>query len=163
MYVVIYVCMCVFSHIWLFATPWTVAHQVPLFMEFSRQEYWNGLLFPPLGDLPDSGIRTPVYFISCIGRQILYHCSTWEAHNKNNMCHVWLFAAPWTVVHRAPLSMEFSRQKYWSELPFLSPGDLPNPGLNLGHPHCRQILYTVPSGKPIIRVIPTHKIVTKIK
>ena len=34
--------------------------------------------------------------------------------------------APWTVVHQAPLFMEFSRQEYWSRLPFLTPGDLPN-------------------------------------
>ena len=39
------------------ATPWTEAHQAPLFMEFSRQEYWGGLPFPSLGDLPDSGIE----------------------------------------------------------------------------------------------------------
>ena len=38
-------------------------------------------------------------------------------------------ATPWTVAHWAPLSMEFSRQEYWSEEPFLSPGDLPNPGI----------------------------------
>ena len=37
-------------------TPWTVAHQVPLSIEFSRQEYWSGLPFPPSGDLPDPGI-----------------------------------------------------------------------------------------------------------
>ena len=36
---------------------------------------------------------------------------------------------PWTVAHQAPLSREFSRQEYWSGLPFLSPGDLPNPGI----------------------------------
>ena len=34
---------------------------------------------------------------------------------------------PWTVAHQAPLSLGFSRQEYWSELPLLSPGDLPNP------------------------------------
>ena len=39
------------------ATPWTVAHQIPLSMEFSRQEYWNGLPFPSPGDLPNSGIK----------------------------------------------------------------------------------------------------------
>ena len=44
---------------------------------------------------------------------------------------VQLFAIPWTVVHQAPLSMGFSRQEYWSELPFPPPGDLPNPGSNL--------------------------------
>ena len=38
------------------ASLWTVAHQAPLFMEFSRQEYWNGLPFPPPGDLPNAGI-----------------------------------------------------------------------------------------------------------
>ena len=38
-----------------------------------------------------------------------------------------LFATPWTVAHQAPLSMEFSRQEYWSELPCPSPGDLPDP------------------------------------
>ena len=39
------------------ATPWTVAHQAPLSMEFSRQEYWSGLPFPTLGELPDPEIR----------------------------------------------------------------------------------------------------------
>ena len=39
------------------------------------------------------------------------------------------FASPWTVAHQAPLSMEFSRQEYWSELPFSPPGDLPDPGI----------------------------------
>ena len=40
-----------------------------------------------------------------------------------------LFATLWTEACQAPLSMEFSRQEYWSELPFLSPGDLPDPGI----------------------------------
>ena len=38
------------------------------------------------------------------------------------------FASPWTVAREAPLFLEFSRQEYWSELPFPSPGDLPDPG-----------------------------------
>ena len=45
------------SHVLLFVTPWTVAHQVPLPMGFPRQEYWSRLLFPSPGDLPDPGIR----------------------------------------------------------------------------------------------------------
>ena len=52
--------MCVlscFSHVQLFTTPWTVAHQAPLSMGFSRQDYWSGLPFPALGDLPNSGIK----------------------------------------------------------------------------------------------------------
>ena len=39
------------------------------------------------------------------------------------------FVTPWTVVHQAPLYMGFSRQEYWSGLPFSSPGDLPDPGI----------------------------------
>ena len=45
------------SHVWLFATPWTVACQAPLSMEFSGQEYWSGLPFPPPGDLSHPGIE----------------------------------------------------------------------------------------------------------
>ena len=45
------------SCVWLFATPWTITYQAPLSMGFSRQEYWNGLLFPSPGDLPNPGIE----------------------------------------------------------------------------------------------------------
>jgi len=48
------------SHVQLFATLWTVAHQAPLFMGFFRQEYWSGLPCPPPGDLPDPEIE-PVF------------------------------------------------------------------------------------------------------
>ena len=60
--------------------PWTVAYQAALSMGFPRQEYWSGLLFPSSRDLPNSGIK-PMSFacISCIARQILYHCITWKA------------------------------------------------------------------------------------
>ena len=55
------VCVCVcahmLSHVRLFETPWTVAHQAPLSIEFSWQEYWSELPFPPPGDLPDPGIK----------------------------------------------------------------------------------------------------------
>ena len=47
---------------------------------------------------------------------------------------VWHFVTPWTVAHQAPLSMGFSRQEYWSGLPFLSLGDLPDPGIKPGSP-----------------------------
>ena len=45
------------SHVQLFATPWTVAHQGPLSIGFPRQEYWSGLPSPPPGDLSDPGIK----------------------------------------------------------------------------------------------------------
>ena len=53
-------CACMlsrFSGVWLFVTLWRVAHQAPLSMGFSRQEYWSGLPRPPPGDLPDPGIK----------------------------------------------------------------------------------------------------------
>ena len=56
----IYMCVVVvysLSHVQLFSTPWTVAHQAPLSMGFPRQDYFSGLPFPPPGDLPDPGIK----------------------------------------------------------------------------------------------------------
>ena len=50
------------------------------------------------------------------------------------MCVVLVTETPWTVARQAPLSMEFSRQEYWSGLPFPSPGDLPNSGTEPGSP-----------------------------
>ena len=50
------------------------------------------------------------------------------------LSHVWLFAVPWTVACQALLSMEFSRQEYWSGFPFPFPGDLPDPGIKLASP-----------------------------
>ena len=51
------VCVCALSCVQLFAIPQTVARQIPLSMEFSRQEYWSGLTFPTPGDLPNPGIK----------------------------------------------------------------------------------------------------------
>ena len=51
-----------------------------------------------------------------------------------------LFSTLRTVAHQAPPSMEFSRQEYWSGLPFPSPGNLPNPGIKPRSPHFRQTL-----------------------
>ena len=56
-YFILYVPVKLLSHVRLFATPWTIAHQAPLSMGFSRQESWNGLPFPSPGDLPDPGIE----------------------------------------------------------------------------------------------------------
>ena len=55
------------SHVWLFATPWTIALQTPLFMEFSKQEYWSGVPFPSTGDIPDPGIEpeSPALQVGC--------------------------------------------------------------------------------------------------
>ena len=49
--------------------------------------------------------------------------------NVKSLSRVLLFATPWTRTYQAPPSMGFSRQEYWSALPFLSPGDLPDTGI----------------------------------
>ena len=54
-----------------------------------------------------------------------------------------LFATPWTVAYQAPPSMGFSRQEYWSGVPFPSLGDLPNPGIEPGSPNIAGRLFTV--------------------
>ena len=51
-----------------------------------------------------------------------------------SLSHVQLFVTPWTVAYNATPSMGFSRQDYWSGLPFPSPEDLPNPGIEPGSP-----------------------------
>ena len=54
-----------------------------------------------------------------------------------SLSRVRLFETPWTIVCKAPLSVEFSRQEYWSGLPFPSPGDLPHPGIEPKSPTLR--------------------------
>ena len=66
----------VLSHVWLLATPCTIAHQDPLLMQFSRQEYWSGLPFPPPGDLHNPG--TELASPALAGR-FFTHWATWEA------------------------------------------------------------------------------------
>ena len=78
-----------------------------------------------------------------------------------SLSHVQLFATPWTVAYQAPQSMGFSSQEYWSGLPFPSPGDLPNPGVEPGSPALQaDTLPPEPPGKPIerIRVSAVHTI-----
>ena len=69
--------------------------------------------------------------------------------SEKSLSHVWLFATPWTVAQQAPPSMEFSRQEYWSGLPFPSPGDLPDSGIKPGSPELRaDPLPSEPPGNP---------------
>ena len=70
--------------------------------------------------------------------------------------HVWLFAISRTIARQTPLSMGFSRQECWSGLPFLSPGDLPNPGIKSRSPTPQaDSLPPEPRGKPFSRVCVT--------
>ena len=67
------------SCVWLFATPSTVAHQVPLPLEFSRQKYWSGLPFPFPGDLPNPGIEPESIASSALASGLFTTNTTWEA------------------------------------------------------------------------------------
>ena len=65
------------SRVQLCATPWTVAHQAPLSMGFSRQEYWSGLPCPPLGGLPDPGIEPVSLTSPALAGRISTTSATW--------------------------------------------------------------------------------------
>ena len=70
------------------------------------------------------------------------------------------FATLWTIAHKAPLSMEFFRQEYWSGLPFPSPGALPDPGIKLTFPALAGGFFTAePLGKTIMNLYLASKIV----
>ena len=79
--------------------------------------------------------------------------------------HVWLFASPWTVAQKAPLSMGFPRQKYWSGLPFPSAGDFSDPGMepsSLASPELAGGFFTTSTKAhyyyniPLIGLLPTY-------
>ena len=101
-------------------TVWTVAHQAPLSMGFSRQEYWSGLPIPTSGDLPHPGIEPSSLaspplaggFFSIVpqGKPKLGKI------RLDQISRVRLFVTPWTVARQAPLSMGFPRQEYWNGL-----------------------------------------------
>ena len=74
----------------------------------------------------------------------------WSGKKVKSLSRVRLFVTPWIVAYQASPSMGFSRQEYWSGLPFPSPGDLPDPGSSPGPPHCRQkLLLSEPAGKSV--------------
>ena len=80
------------------------------------------------------------------------------------LSRVQLFVTPWTAAHQAPLSMEFSRQEYWSGLPFPSPGDLPHPGIKPRSPTLQAAsLPTEPTGKLIsMKVVGSRVLFSKV-
>ena len=68
------------NHVQFFVTPWTVACQVSLSMEFSWQEYWSGLPCPPLGDLHDPGIEPSSFLSPALAGGLFTTSAIWEAH-----------------------------------------------------------------------------------
>ena len=89
-----WMCECVlscFSRVWLFVTLWTVAHQAPLSMGFSRQEYWSGLPCPPPGDVPNPGIELTSPALQADSLRLSHQGSV----NKNKT-RSWLWLRSWT-------------------------------------------------------------------
>ena len=85
--------------------------------------------------------------------------SLYSIPSLKSLSRVRLFVIPWTVAYQAPQPMEFSRQEYWSGLPFPSPGDLPNPGIKPGSLALQaDALPSEPPGKPICMYIHKHYI-----
>ena len=73
-----------------FSALWTVAHQAPLSMGFSRQEYWSGLLCPPPGDLPDQGIEPMSLKSTALTGGFFTTSTAWEAHIV--VCHTIIYS-----------------------------------------------------------------------
>ena len=88
-----------FCHVLLCATLWTVAHQVLLSMGFSRQEYYSGLPCPPVGDLPDPGIKpTSLTFPALAGRYITTICVL-VAQSCLTLCNPMDYSLPGSSIH----------------------------------------------------------------
>ena len=126
-----------------------IACQEPLSMEFSRQGSWSGVPYPSLGGPPglELNLGLPhcwqvLYCLSHQGSPWLIQCDLMKIIQgtinidtsiislcAQSLSRVWCFVTPGAVVCQAALSMEFSRQEYWSGLSFHLPEDLSDPGI----------------------------------
>ena len=135
-----------FSHVWLLATLWTVAHQAPLWVGFSRQEYWSGLLCPPSGDLPNTGIKPMSLMSPKLAGRFFTTSTTWEAP-KVKVLHAQFVGTLWDPMDCSPpgssvhgiLQGKHARVDCHS----LLQGVFPTQGLNPSLAYCRQILYSL--------------------
>ena len=108
-----------FSRVWLSAISRTVTRWAPLSMGFPRQEFWSGLPFPPPGHDSHPGIEPASLISTALPGRFLTTSATREARTKKvvlvcMLSRVQLFTTPRTIACQAPMSMEFSRQGYWS-------------------------------------------------
>ena len=87
-------------------------------MGFSRQAHWSGLPFPPPGNLLDPGIKPGSPESTCIGRQILYHCASWEAQ------YVCVCVCVCVCVYLFPILFLYGITGYWMQFPVLNSGSL---------------------------------------
>ena len=147
--------------------PMDCSCRASLSMGFSRQEYWSGCHFLLQGILPTQGLNPYLLYLlhwqanslplslpgkpSFESTPVIY--TIFNMKESESVSHSVLsdFATPWTVVLQPLLSMGFSRQEYFSGLPFHSPGDLPNPRTKPGSlALLADSLLPEPPGKPIL-------------
>ena len=117
---------CIHTHAWmlslscvqLFVTPWTVAHQAPLSLEFSRQGYWNRLPFPLPGDRPNPETESTCLAPLALAGRFFINCATWEA-----------IYIQWTgkkkkinFSNKSEIKVTLSRRRQWHPTPVLLPG-----------------------------------------
>ena len=108
------------SCVQLFATRWTLAFQAPLPTEFSRQEYWSGLLFPSPGESSRPRDRTHISYVTWTGRQVLYHYCRYVPYVVNNTepC-LWGFIAKFRLkLKKVGKATRPSRYDYTVEIPY---------------------------------------------
>ena len=129
----------------LFVTPWTVAYQASQSLGFSRQEYWSGvaIAFSRFHRLSLSWASAAQPFAT-LEYQVLIFCVC------QSLSCVRLFETPQTAACQVFLSVEFSRQEYWSRLPLPSPEALPDPGTKPMSPSLAGRFFTTgPPGKSL--------------
>ena len=150
------------SRVQLFATPWTVVHQAPPSVGFSRQGCWSGLPFPSPGDLPDPGTepglphcRQTLYSLSHQGSPWKLPRGTIEIeHVCVQSCLTFFDSMDCSLLGFSVIGI--FQQEYWHGSPFLSPGDLSNPGIEpVSSALARGFFTTGPPGKLIGRLIVT--------
>ena len=125
------VCVCVLSCVWLFVTPWTITFQAPLSMNFSRWEYWSGLTFPSLGDLPHLWIE-PMSLVSPAlqGDSLLlsHQCESESCSSELTLCNPMHYIVHGIIQARIlervahPVSRGSSRPRDQTQV-FLTAGD----------------------------------------
>ena len=128
----------IFSPVWK-----TQFRKLKFIMPFNTSSKWKSVCF--------FHHRAKLYCAPCTQPA---QCTSHTSPDGVHACScVQLSATPWTVARKAPLSTKFSRQEYWSGLPFPSPGDLPNSGITLMSPVSPALagrFFTAePSGKPV--------------
>ena len=115
-----------------------VLHVSPVLTPACHSSNQSFLLKPRFPDQENEAQRGPV---TCLKVWLLLLFSCWVLSNS--------FVTPWIVAHQSPLPMEFLKQEYWRGLPFPSPGDFPDPGIEPVSPALAGRFFTTePPGKP---------------